>query len=129
MIGNSYLLDTNIISGLFKGEEIIATKITEANEIFIPVIAIGELYYGVELSGSSKYTKDIDDIKSSYPVLNIDEITSKHYGSIKAALKKKGAPIPENDMWISALAVQHNLTVATRDKHFGEVDGLSIEKW
>ena len=130
MTGNNYLLDTNIISALFKVEEIIASKITEANEIYIPVIAIGELYYGAELTGDkSKYIIHIEDIKSSYPVLIVDEITVKQYGSIKAALRRKGKPIPENDIYIAALALQHNLAVATRDKHFKEIDGISIVEW
>ncbi len=50
MTGADYLLDTNIISALFKGEEIISFKISEATKINIPVIALGELYYGVELA-------------------------------------------------------------------------------
>ncbi len=100
MTGNNYLLDTNIISALLKGEDIIANKISEANKIYIPVIAIGELYYGVEFSNSLKYVKDIEEIKSAYPVLNIDTITCNHYGSIKADLRRKGKPIPENDIWI-----------------------------
>lgn len=66
MTGNNYLLDTNIISALFKGDAIIAAKITEANKIYIPVISIGELYYGVEYSNSLKYISDIEEIKSSY---------------------------------------------------------------
>lgn len=52
MTGTKYLLDTNIISALFKGEEIISSKIAEAAKINIPVIALGELYYGVEFSNS-----------------------------------------------------------------------------
>lgn len=129
MTGNNFLLDTNIISALFKGEEIIASKIIEANKIYIPVIVIGELYYGIEFSNSLKYVNDIEDIKSSYPVLIINEITCKHYGSIKASLRRKGKPIPENDIWISSLALQHDLTLATRDKHFEGVASLSIVKW
>ncbi len=76
-----------------------------------------------------KYINDIEIIKSSYPVLVINDITCKHYGSIKASLKRNGKPIPENDIWISALAIQHNLTLATRDNHFKEVEGLKIEEW
>lgn len=129
MTGSNYLLDTNIISALFKGEVIIADKITEADKIYIPVISIGELLYGIEFSNSLKYVNDIEDIKSSYPVLNIDVITCSHYGSVKASLRRKGQPIPENDIWISALALQYNLTLATRDKHFDKVEGLLIEKW
>ena len=59
----------------------------------------------------------------------MDELTTLAYGTIKAALRKKGKPIPENDIWIAAIASQHNLTIVTRDKHFKEVDGLKIKKW
>lgn len=129
MTGTDYLLDTNIISALFKGEEIISSKIVDATNINIPVIALGELYYGIELSNTLKYMADIEDIKATYELLVVDDITSKYYGTVKAALRKKGTPIPENDIWIAALALQHNLTLATRDKHFDEVDGLMTEKW
>ncbi len=61
MIGTDYLLDTNIISALFKGEEIISSKIADATNINIPVIALGALYYGVELSNTLKYMADIED--------------------------------------------------------------------
>lgn len=59
----------------------------------------------------------------------VNEATCINYGLIKASLRKKGKPIPENDIWIAAIAMQHSLVVATRDKHFDEVDGLSTEEW
>jgi len=97
--------------------------------IFVPVIAIGELYFGAELSGnSSKYIPDIIEVSSSYPVLTIDEDTCRQYGIIKASLRRKGKPIPENDVWIAAIALQYHLTIATRDKHFKVVEGLAVEK-
>jgi tRNA(fMet)-specific endonuclease VapC len=48
---------------------------------------------------------------------------------IKSALKLRGTPIPENDIWISALAVQYNLVLITRDKHFDNVEMLTVDKW
>jgi tRNA(fMet)-specific endonuclease VapC len=48
---------------------------------------------------------------------------------IKASLRRKGKPIPENDIWIAAIALQHDLIGATRNIHFNEVDGLSTERW
>jgi tRNA(fMet)-specific endonuclease VapC len=62
-------------------------------------------------------------------VLYIDEETTFSYGAIKTALRKKGKPIPENDIWIAAIVLRHNLTVVTRDKHFKEIDGLVIKHW
>ncbi len=101
MTGNSYLLDTNIISALFKGEAVIASKIDKAANVYIPIIVIGELYFGAALSKDGiKYISDIEELKMAYPVLVIDNDTCVHYGSIKSLLRKKGKPIPENDIWI-----------------------------
>ena len=62
-------------------------------------------------------------------ILNADENTAQFYGSIVASLYKKGKPIPINDVWIAAIALQHGLTLVTRDKHFSEIEGLIIESW
>jgi tRNA(fMet)-specific endonuclease VapC len=130
MTGNKFLLDTNIVSAWLKGESAIADKIDKAREIHIPVIVIGELYYGALFSTQiEKNTRDIKDITSRYSILPVDEETALLYGTIKAELRKKGKPIPENDIWIAAVARQYNLTVATRDKHFNEIDGLKTKKW
>jgi len=48
---------------------------------------------------------------------------------VKNALLAKGRPIPENDVWIAALARQHDLVLVTRDEHFAEVDGLTLARW
>jgi len=58
-----------------------------------------------------------------------DLTTAQQYGESKNALRAKGRPIPENDLWIAALALQYDLTLATRDDHFGQIDGLSTIKW
>jgi len=61
--------------------------------------------------------------------LQIDEAAARSYGSIKTVLRKKGTPIPENDIWIAALAQHHELIIVTRDKHFREVESVHIENW
>lgn len=130
MSGSKFLLDTNIISAWLKGESAIANKIDNAKEVHIPVIVVGELYYGASFSTQSqKNITDIQSITHHYSVLPVDEFTTIVYGTIKAALRKKGKPIPENDIWIAAIARQHNLTIVTRDKHFNEIEGLKIKKW
>jgi tRNA(fMet)-specific endonuclease VapC len=130
MTGNKFLLDTNIVSAWLKGESAIADKIDKAKEIHIPVIVIGELYYGALFSTQiEKNTLDIKNITIRYNILAVDDDTSLLYGAIKAGLRKKGKPIPENDIWIAAVARQYDLTLVTRDKHFNEVEGLKIKKW
>jgi len=130
MIGNSFLLDTNIIIALLKGESLIAEKIDKAENIYIPVIVIGELYYGSLYSSSSKKNFEVvERLARRYNVLQIDEAAARSYGSIKTVLRKKGTPIPENDIWIAALAQHHELIIVTRDKHFREVESVHIENW
>ena len=130
MTGNNFLLDTNIVVAWLNGESSIANKVDKAAAVYLPVIVIGELYYGAMYS--TQVQKNINQIKtliSRYRVLKIDEVTTLEYGKIKVALRKKGKPIPENDIWIATIAQQHNLTFVTRDRHFYEIDGLKIKVW
>ena len=60
-------------------------------------------------------------------MLDVTFDTASLYGTIKANLRKKGKPIPENDIWIAAIAMQHDLTLLTRDRHFEAVDGLRLK--
>jgi len=51
------------------------------------------------------------------------------YGEIKSKLHRAGRPLPENDIWIAAIALQHDLTLATRDGHFAAIEGLRTILW
>jgi tRNA(fMet)-specific endonuclease VapC len=130
MAGNKVLLDTNIISALLKGDTLVADQIDNASEVYISSIVIGELFYGAEYS--VKIEQNIANIKqliATYNILNIDDETAMVYGKIKADLRKKGTPIPENDIWIASAAVQHKLKLSTRDKHFHQITGLKTLAW
>ena len=130
MTGNKFLLDTNIISALLKGEAVIADNIDKAESVFLPIIVIGELYYGAAFSTQvERNTVELKKITSLYQALSLDEETTVVYGNIKSALRKKGKPIPENDIWIAAIAVQNDLPLVTRDNHFKEIDELSLISW
>jgi tRNA(fMet)-specific endonuclease VapC len=71
----------------------------------------------------------IDEFAAAVQILSNDAVTARLYGEIRDRLRLKGRPIPENDIWIAATAVQHGLPLATRDDHFKEVEGLAIENW
>ncbi len=58
-----------------------------------------------------------------------DNITARFYGDIKTLLRRKGRPIPDNDIWIASTTRQHLLTLVTRDEHFDDVDDLPIVRW
>ena len=62
-------------------------------------------------------------------VLFCDLTTAQHYGQTKNALRAKGRPIPENDLWIAAIALQYGLVLVTRDDHFSLIDGLLLANW
>lgn len=125
-----HLLDTNIIVALFKDDENVRTQISSSSEVFVTAIAIGELYYGAQHSARvEKNMEQVREFAANSTVLSIELATAAHYGQIKNELKTKGHPLPENDVWIAAIAQQHSLTVVTRDQHFKEIDGLLLEEW
>lgn len=129
MIGN-VLLDTNIVIALFGNESSIRQQLAAVNEVFIPCIVLGELYFGARKSTYSETNINrIDEFASSSNVLLCDTETSRQYGMIKAQLRAKGKPIPENDLWIAAIAKQHQLTLVTRDSHFQHIEDLTTERW
>lgn len=125
-----YLLDTNVIIAFFAGEERVRGSLDAADEVFLPSIAIGELYYGARKSGRPEINLTrVDELVLTGVVLACDSETARRYGEIKNMLRIKGRPLPENDIWIAALARQHDLTLVTRDTHFEQIDDLNMATW
>lgn len=125
-----YLLDTNIIIALFNGDTSITARLQAAGEVFIPSVALGELHFGAAHSGKPEANAArIDDFAHTSTVVGIDAETARHYGRLKGALKKRGRPIPENDIWIAACAVQHGLILVSRDSHFTNLEGFDLQPW
>jgi len=125
-----YLLDTNIVIALFASDANVQTKLGEASEVLISSIVFGELYYGARKSGRVEANvQRVNELLSSNAVLDCDGETAQHYAIIKTDLRLKGKPIPENDIWIAALALQHDLALVSRDTHFQEVPNLTTESW
>lgn len=130
MMAGRYVLDTNIIIALFDQDTSVIEQINEASEIYLPAIVIGELYYGAYNSNRlNQNLERIDTFRTQISILECDDDTGKIYGRIKKGLKDIGRPIPENDIWIAAIAIQHHLVLATRDGHFEYVEELEIEDW
>lgn len=129
-MNGKFLLDTNIVIALFKNESSVIEKISAAREVFISNITVGELYFGAYKSNKTENNfRKIENFVAKNTVLNCDDITAKYYGKVKNKLKIKGKPIPENDIWIAAIALQYDLTLVSRDKHLQEIDDLSLQKW
>ena len=125
MTGNNFLVDTNIVIEVFKGNKEIADYLYKLPEIFISSIVLGELYIGINrVANRAKHLKRLNDFLKLTTILNVDGETAAIYGAIIADLYKLGKPIPTNDVWIAATAIQYNLTLLTADRHFEEIDNL-----
>ncbi len=130
MNGSRFLLDTNIVIALFAEDPNIHERMANAVEVFIPSVAVGELYFGAYKSQKiEENISRIDEFTLNNTVLACNTATAKLYGDIKNKLKEKGQPLPENDIWIAAIARQHDLTLVTRDIHFHVIENLKIESW
>ncbi|NJR63817.1 MAG: type II toxin-antitoxin system VapC family toxin [Cyanobacteria bacterium CRU_2_1] len=125
-----YLVDTNIIIALFADEAIVKNNLAQANEVFVPSFVIGELCYGARKSGRVQANlAKVDELVASSMILGCDAATARQYGEVKNKLRLEGRPLPENDVWIAALALQHALVLVTRDAHFQEVENLQTVAW
>jgi tRNA(fMet)-specific endonuclease VapC len=125
-----FLLDTNVIIALFGGEAALENELGQADEVFVPAIVLGELYFGARKSGRvEENLARIDEFALISPVLACDAGTAKEFGVVKNELRRRGRPIPDNDLWIAAIARQCQLTLVTRDTHFEEIDGLKVAVW
>lgn len=128
MAGNK-LLDTNIVIAILNQEAIFAEHLKGIG-LFVSSTVLGELYYGAFKSARpAANLKRIEDFLMGYQIISNDKVTAEIYGQIKTRLEAKGRLIPENDIWIAATAIQHDLTLVTRDDHFQAVDNLNLEKW
>ena len=93
----------------------------------LPVQVVGEARFGALNSNRPQANlKQLDEFVARCRVLAADAITAMVYADIRFALKNAGTPIPENDIWIAAICVQHEMTLATADKHFLSVKGISL---
>jgi tRNA(fMet)-specific endonuclease VapC len=112
-MGGRLLLDTNIVIASFAGESDLVEWLDEADDRFISVITLGELYYGAANSSNKENNLTrLREFARRFLILNCDDAVSEHYGDIKHKLKIKGTPIPDNDIWIAATAMRFNLSTS-----------------
>ena|SRR5258708_5985885 len=122
-----YLLDTTAAIGFAKKDQALIALAQAGTNIYVPVVAIAEMYFGAFKSGrTAQNLLLVEKLAKQSKVLVCDIETARAFAQKKQELRRKGRPIPENDIWIAAIAKQHGLTVLTRDGHFQEVDNLSV---
>jgi predicted nucleic acid-binding protein len=123
------LLDTSAYSAVRRGHSEIAVLVRQADRIHVNSIVLGELLAGFQ---RGKHRKKNEDYLRSFLASSrtaadqIDEETAERYAAILDSLCTRGTPIPTNDMWIAASAMQHGLTVVTTDPHYLKVSQVLV---
>jgi tRNA(fMet)-specific endonuclease VapC len=122
--GNSVALDTSVAIAVLAGQA--GSLLSQSVEQFLlPVPVIGELRYGALNSRrSAENLAEVERLVSRCRILDITAPTATVYAQLRLRLKEKGKPIPENDLWIAALCVEHQTPLVTLDGHFDEIEEL-----
>ncbi len=124
------IIDTNALSAFVDGEPEVGAILSLQQRAAIPVIVLGEFRYGIL---GSRYRETYEEwLKANlrdFDLLAITPETTLPYAALRATLKRLGRPIPANDAWIAALAMQHRLPILSRDAHFDAVPDLQRTGW
>jgi predicted nucleic acid-binding protein len=124
------ILDTNALSAAVEREPSALAMVAQAERLAVPVIVLGEYRLGIAQSRyKASYENWLKEWVATVEVLQVDDETTYLYAAIGLELKKKGTPIPANDLWIAALCRQHSLPLLSRDRHFDLVGGLRRIDW
>jgi tRNA(fMet)-specific endonuclease VapC len=124
------IIDTNALSAAANDDPAVIAILARADQMAIPVIVLGEYRYAIAQSRHrATYENWLAGLLRDCAVLDINEPTTQHYAEITLELRRKGKPIPTNDLWIAALCRQHSLPLLSRDRHFDVVTGLKWLGW
>jgi tRNA(fMet)-specific endonuclease VapC len=122
------LLDTNAYSALMRGVAEVADRVRRAERVLLSPIVIGELLYGFRNgSRNAETTRQLDEFLENpfVELMTVTRATADRFAGIALGLKRKGRPLPVNDVWIAAQALETGADLLSSDGHFGEVEGLS----
>ncbi len=124
------LLDTSAYSAFMRGDSNIKSAIQTAEEIYLNPVILGELISGFMMGKHErKNRRELLELLGSARVgiLPLDEETSERYAVILCDLRGKGTPVPTNDIWIAASAMQYGLKLLTRDSHYEKISQIIVE--
>lgn len=113
-----------------RGVAVVSQRLAAAQTRYLPTVALGELYYGVQRSAHPEGNRQrMERWLQTVVLVPVGGASAQHYGMLKQHLAQAGTPIPENDLWIAAIALEHGWPLATRDAHFERVPDLTVEDW
>ena len=123
------LLDTNAVSAFFKGDRQVLACVSNAEHVYLSTIVLGELLAGFRLGTQFERNRALLDTFmacSTVEPVPVTTETADYYGRLILALRKKGKPIPVNDLWIAAQTMERGAVLITFDPHFDDIPGLRI---
>ncbi len=121
------LLDTNVYAGFKLGNSEIVEFLIRANVILLSPIVLGELIFGFR--NGTRFEKNFEELNQfiahdAVEVIQIGEVTADRYARIAEQLKRQETPLPSNDIWVAAQAMEYGAELVTRDHHFEKISGL-----
>lgn len=128
---NRILIDTNAYAAFKRNDPAALDVMRSSDYIGVNTVVLGELYSGFKGgSHESRNRKELAQFLDSPRVetIGIDEETAEFYAKIFWDLRRKGKPVPGNDLWVAASAMRHALALFTYDSHFSNIDGLLLRR-
>lgn len=123
-------LDTSVAVRFLNGDAAVVERVLALPEIILPMVVVGELLFGAE--NSTRPLQNLPrylEFTTACVVVPLGRETAAVYARTRLALKRKGRPIPMNDIWIASQCLEHGWTLVTDDTDFDYVDGLLLEHW
>ena len=122
------LLDTNAYSALMRGTAEVADRVRGAERVLVSPVVLGELLFGFRNGlRRAENERQLDAFleHSFVELLTVTRTTADRFARIATGLKRKGRPIPVNDVWIAAQAMESGAELFSSDRHFDEIEGLA----
>ncbi|MEB3149149.1 MAG: type II toxin-antitoxin system VapC family toxin [Sphaerospermopsis sp.] len=129
-----YLLDTNIVSAIFKNNQKVIIQLDnlriQKEKVFMSAVTYYEIERGLLAVNATKKLKDLEKLATQYQVLLLDDMAIfKKASEIYADLKQRGLPIQDADIFIAATSIINDLTLVSHDSDLSRITGLKLENW
>lgn len=125
-----YALDTNRMTDLFRGDLELAERLSTAEEVWIPLVVLGEIKAGFQEGTQQIRNEALLNRLLAKPTVGVllpGRETAEQYARVFAQLRRAGTPVPDNDLWIAAMVLENDLVLITRDRHFEQIPQLMLE--
>jgi tRNA(fMet)-specific endonuclease VapC len=121
------LLDTSAYVGFKVGAHEVVDIIVKSQHIVFSPVVLGELMFG--FYNGTRFKQNMEDLNEFLgnevvQLIPLGEITADRYSRVAHQLRRQGRPIPTNDIWIAAQAMEHGAELITSDGHFEQIPGL-----